>query len=98
MLCNSRKMFVAVRGYRFTRNGRSLWWNNDPRFWGDARQLTDGAGPDLDLGVRGLRIEPLSDERASDFDLSGPTYLPAEPPSGGRVREIVERLIGYITQ
>src|SRR3954469_23419026 len=60
----------------------------------DRQLLTDAAAPDAGLGLRGLRIEPLSDELASDFDLTRPIYLPAGPQASGRAREIAERLIG----
>ena len=33
VLCNGREMFVALRGFCFTCNGRNPWWNNDRRFW-----------------------------------------------------------------
>src|SRR3954447_2142597 len=62
----------------------------------DRQLLTDAAAPDAGLGVRGLRIEPLSDELASDFDVTRPVYLPAGPQASGRAREIAERLIGLM--
>ena len=33
MLCNGHKMFVTLRGCRFTCNSCYSWWNNDRRFW-----------------------------------------------------------------
>ena len=62
----------------------------------DRQLLSDGAAPDASLGLRGLRIEPLSDELAFDFDLSAATYLRTGPQVSGRAREIAERLIGLM--
>jgi hypothetical protein len=62
----------------------------------DRQLLTSAAASDAGLGFRGLRIEPLSDELSSDFDLSASTYLRAGPRASGREREIAERLIGLM--
>ena len=62
----------------------------------DRPVLTTGAASDAGLGLRGLRIEPLSDEIASDFDVTTPIYLRAGPRASGREREVAERLIGLM--
>jgi hypothetical protein len=60
----------------------------------DRQLLTDDAAPDAGLGLRGLRIEPLTDELAFDFDMTPSAYLRIGPQASGRAREIAERLIG----
>ena len=62
------------------------------------RSLLTESGPALgDLGFRGFRIEPLSDELAQDFQLGPSLYLPmGAGAQGSRRSELAERLIGLM--
>jgi hypothetical protein len=58
--------------------------------------LAEAAAANAGLGFRGLRIEALTDELATDFGFDAPAYLPGGAGASGRVRELTERLIGLM--
>lgn len=59
----------------------------------DRQVLSAAAATEAGLGFRGLHIEPMNDELANEFGLTGPAYLAAGPQTSGRSRELAERLI-----
>jgi hypothetical protein len=62
----------------------------------DRQLLSDGPSAQAGLGFRGLRIEPLSDELALDFNIPRSLYLAAGPQAASRAHELSERLISLI--
>jgi hypothetical protein len=57
--------------------------------------LADTEPAEAGLGFRGLWVEPMGDELASDYKLTGPGYLAVGPfAAGNRAAELAERLIG----
>jgi hypothetical protein len=59
--------------------------------------LTDSASAMAGLGFRGIMVEPLTDDMATDFGVPSSMYIALDASSvGARGAEIAERLIGLI--
>jgi len=59
--------------------------------------LADAPPAEAGLGLRGVIVEPLSDDLAHDFEVAPSMYIPVGAGDGvGKRSEIVERLLSYI--
>lgn len=65
----------------------------------DRALVAEAAPPEAGLGFRGLIVESLSDELATNLDLQGSLYLPIGAyAADGRANELAERLVSLIGQ
>lgn len=55
--------------------------------------LTAAEPPDAGLGLRGLRVEALTDDLASDYGLPASVYLPLGASGDARSLELADRLV-----